>query len=331
MSANVLLTELYCSVLPSVREQPLPLMPTRLYAYVYKVSGGQQLRLCLLTILVFPLTLAPLELQRRIVDDAIAGSELGLLAMLGGLYLAILFVHGGMKYLRNIYQNRIAEGVTRLLRLRITHADAFGAEADEGTKQSIVASEAERVGGFVGESIAFPLLQGGIVLSVAAYMLVIEPIVATVALGFFIPSLLVVGFSQPILNRLAETKTTTVRELGECLIGKERGDAAAYAALDGLIERIYRLRLRISTVKYAIKFLNNLFGQLGPLSVLTVGGWLAIRGETEVGTIVAFISGYERMINPARDLLNFYRRLSIMRVHYGLVREAGQSADAGGR
>jgi len=71
-----------------------------------------------------------------------------------------------------------------------------------------------------------------------------------------------------------------------------------------------------------MKFLNNLIGHLGPLSILMVGGWLVIQGETEIGTIVAFISGYERMINPARDLLNFYRRLSAMRVQYRLVRDA---------
>ncbi len=330
MTDNTLLSHLYCLALPPVRDRPLPRMPQRLYDYVGKVSGRQQAWLCALTVLLFPLTLVPLELQRRIVDDAIAGGELRLIGLLGGLYLAVVLVHGGLKYLRNVYQERIAEGVTRLLRVRIAHADSFGADANDGTRQSIISAEAERVGGFVGESIAFPLLQAGIIVSVAGYMLLVEPVVAAVALGFFVPSMIVVAVMQPLLNRLSQRKTTTVRELGESLLNNEHTDDDAGADPDHLIERIYRLRLRIAILKHAMKFLNNLFGHLGPLSVLMVGGWLVIRGEMEVGTIVAFLSGYERMVSPARDLLNFYRRLSLMRVQYGLVRAAGQGTASTG-
>ena len=57
-----------------------------------------------------------------------------------------------------------------------------------------------------------------------------------------------------------------------------------------------------------------------------VGGWLAIQGRTEIGIIVAFMSGYERMTGPVRDLLNFYRRLSMMRVQYRLVADAFDQA-----
>ena len=34
------------------------------------------------------------------------------------------------------------------------------------------------------------------------------------------------------------------------------------------------------------------------------------------------MSEYERMTNTVKDLLNFYRRLSMMRVQYRLVSEA---------
>ncbi len=319
MSSSSIVADVYSMALPSVQGEPLQKMPRHLYTYVCKISWSQQLRLCLLTVFVFPLSLAPLELQRRIVDDAIANGLTGLLITFGALYLAALLLHGGLKYARNVYQNRVAEGVIRLLRRRIVHHDSFGAESDSGTKQSIIAAEAEKVGAFVGESISFPLLQAGVVLSIAGYMLIIEPLVAAIAIAFFVPSLIIVPFLQQKVNTLAEKRTTKTRTLGEKLIEDEEIDADN---ADGLIETIYGLRLRIFYLKYFMKFLNNLIGHLGPLSVLMVGGWLVIQGETEIGTIVAFISGYERMINPARDLLNFYRRLSAMRVQYRLVREA---------
>jgi ABC-type bacteriocin/lantibiotic exporter with double-glycine peptidase domain len=328
MENNTILSALYCAALPSVRNKPLQTMPGSLYAYVFKVSAKQQLPLCLLSVLIFPITLAPLELQRRIVDGAITGQNMRLLFLLGGLYFAAVAVQGLLKLLRNIYLNRVAEGVTRILRMRIAHSLDFDTDPDEGTTQSIISSEAEKVGGFVAESIAFPLLQAGIVLSVAGYMLVVEPIIAAVAIAFLVPSAIVVALSQPVLNRLAEEKITAARELGQCVLSDGRGEAGKDADPDGFIEWMYRLRLRFALIKHATKGLNNLISHMGPLSVLMIGGWLVIQGQTEIGTIVAFISGYERMTSPARDLLNFYRRLAMMRVQYGLVHKAAQSADA---
>lgn len=319
--------ELYRTALPGVRKEPLRHMPRRLYAYVWRVSRRQQIRLCLLTVLIFPLSLVPLELQRRIVDEAIGNRSYELLATYGGIYLGALLIHGLLKYARNVYQNRTAEGVIRLLRRRIAEHEKFGAEPDPGTRQAIVASEAEKVGAFVGESVSFPLLQAGMVVSVAGYMLVVEPLVAAVAIAFFIPSLILVPILQQKVNKLAADRTVQARELGEELL--EDDGRASEEKAESLIERIYRLRIRIFVLKYFMKFFNNLTAQLGPLAVLMTGGWLAIQGETEVGVIVAFISGYERMTNPARDLLNFYRRLSAMRVQYGLVREAGDGSAGG--
>lgn len=179
-----------------------------------------------------------------------------------------------------------------------------------------------RSGGFVAESISLPLLQAGTVLSIAGYMLIIEPLVAMVAIVFLIPSVVVVGLAQPVLNHLSRSKITVVRSLGESVLRDGRRDAAEGAQSNELIERIYDLRLRFSNLKIATKSFNQLITGLGLLSILLVGGWLAMQGRTEIGIIVAFMSGYERMTGPVRDLLNFYRRLSMMRVQYKLVADA---------
>jgi ABC-type bacteriocin/lantibiotic exporter with double-glycine peptidase domain len=298
-----------------------PMSPS-LYGYVLKVSGKQQVRLGLLTLAVSPLASVPLELQRQIVNHAVVGSAVELLLAYGGLYLAVLLLQGGLKFVRDIYMYRIAEGVTRLLRRKFIHREPPDAGIDEGTTQAIISSESEKVGGFVAESISLPLLQAGTVLSIAAYMLVVEPLIAVVAIAFLVPSIVIVGFAQPILNRLSRSKITVVRALGESVLRDGRDDAGQGEAPGDLVERIYGLRLRFANIKNATKSLNQLITGLGLLSILLVGGWLAIEGRTEIGIIVAFMSGYERMTNPTRDLLNFYRRLSMMRVQYRLVAEA---------
>lgn len=302
-------------------------MSSSLYGYVVKVSGRQQVRLGLLTLAVFPLSLVPLELQRRIVNYAVAHSAIDLLLAYGGLYLAVLLLQGGLKFLRDIYMYRIAEGVTRLVRRKFVRRGPPEARVDEGTKQAIISAESEKVGGFVAESISLPLLQAGTVLSIALYMLVIEPLVAVVAIVFLVPSVVVVGWAQPALNRLSRSKITVVRALGESVLRDDRppdaaADAAPGAEPDALVERVYDLRLRFANLKIATKSFNQLITGLGLLSILLVGGWLAIQDRTEIGIIVAFMSGYERMTSPIRDLLAFYRRLSMMRVQYRLVADA---------
>jgi ABC-type bacteriocin/lantibiotic exporter with double-glycine peptidase domain len=310
--------------LPPVEGRPAGAMPEGLYRFVTSVTWRQQIPLCLLTFLVFPLTLAPLELQRRIVNEAIGGMNLDLLLWFGLLYLGAVVVQGLLKYLRNVYLERVGQGITRRLRRRIVDNEVRGTDLAEGTKQSMIAAEAEAVGGFAAESLAFPLLQLGIVASIAGYMLVVDPLIAAVALGFFVPSVVLLAVIQPRLNRLTGDKTKAQRALGEAVLDGDRApaDGGGATTIARLIDRMYGLKIRIALFKYGLKFVNNLLGHLGPLSVLVVGGWLVIRGETALGTIVAFLSGYDKMSEPSRELLNFYRRLSMMRVQYDLVREA---------
>ena len=91
-------------------------------------------------------------------------------------------------------------------------------------------------------------------------------------------------------------------------------------------DRIYAVRVRLYAVKFFAKFLNNFRGHLGVLAVLMFGGMLVIEGRTDIGVVVAFISGFERIIESARELLNFYRQQSQMRVQYVLIRDSLPSA-----
>lgn len=319
---NSALLRLYRWALPPIRDWPGGPMSPSLYGYVLRVSRQQQVRLGLLTLAVFPLSLMPLELQRRIVNYAVAYSAVELLLALGGLYLAVLLLQSGLKFLRDAYMHRIAEGVTRLLRRKIVGREQLDAGIEAGTKQAIISAESEKVGGFVAESISLPMLQAGTVLSIATYMLVIEPLVGIVAIVFLVPSVVVVGLAQPMLNRLSRSKISTVRSLGDSVLRGSRHETAKSSDPDALVERIYELRLRFVNLKIATKSFNQLVTGLGLLSILMVGGWLAIQDRTEIGIIVAFMSGYERMTSPVRDLLNFYRRLSTMHVQYRLVADA---------
>ncbi len=319
---NIDLRELYRAALPSVDKDPLAALPNSLYRFVWKVSGPQQVRLCLLTLLLFPLSLVPLELQRRIINSALAQVDISVLVVLGAVYLGVLLFAGALKYVRNLYLGRVSEGVIRRLRTRVSGVLARDEDPEEfGARVSMIAAETEQLGGFVGEAVAQPLLSAGILLSVAGYMLWTEPQVALVAFAFFVPSLLVAPWLQERINRYGKQRTEMLRELSQDVVVDEGHEKDK--RVDGfkdLIERIYAVRVRLYAVKFFAKFLNNFLGHLGVLAVLVYGGMMVIEGRTDIGVVVAFISGFERIIEPARELLNFYRQQSQMRVQYGLIR-----------
>ncbi|MDA0368922.1 MAG: ABC transporter ATP-binding protein [Proteobacteria bacterium] len=319
--------DLFAGLLPPVPRKPLQRLPRGLYTYVWRVSGPQQARLVLMTLAVFPLAMVPLELQRRIVNAVVSLEDFGVVP---AVYLIFIVVSGGLKWVRGVYLGRVAEGVIRRLRFRVVRT-LDGDDSEEGAKVSMVVAEVEKIGGFVAQAVADPLLQAGVFFSVFGYMLVVEPLVAVVAFGFFVPSLLLTPVLQNVINRLSAQRIGQVRQLSRDMTHDDFNgldEAALTAHYDPMIEEVHALQVRIVVIKHLLKVANNALGHLGPLSVLVLGGWLVLQGRTEVGTIVAFVSGYERLMGPARDLLNFYRQYSQMRVQYRLVADTVRTDEA---
>ena len=71
--------------------------------------------------------------------------------------------------------------------------------------------------------------------------------------------------------------------------------------------------------KYFLTFLGNFLDAFGPIAVLVVGGYMVIRNQTDVSTLVVFISGFQKLADPWDQLVNFYRTVSNARVTYGLI------------
>jgi ABC-type bacteriocin/lantibiotic exporter with double-glycine peptidase domain len=267
--------------------------------------------------------MVPLELQRRIVNGVTSDANVAALLTLGAIYLAFLLVHGGLKYVRSLYLGRVAEGVIRRLRTRVSRVLSSDADQQElGARVSMIAAETERLGGFVGEAVAQPLLSTGILLTVAGYMLWTAPQVALVAFAFFVPALLIAPWLQEMMNRHSKVRTELMRELNQGIVGGGSAQDANRTSFDVLIGKIYDARVHLYAIKFFAKFFNNFLAQIGALAVLVYGGMMVIEGRTEIGIVVAFISGFERIIEPARELLNYYRQQSQMRVQYAMIRES---------
>lgn len=307
-------------------------MPENLYAYIWQASRREQAILCALTLAVSFLTALPLELQRRIVDQALPAANLTLLLWLAAAYLGLLLVQGGLKYGLNVYRGRLVEAMTRRLRLTIFEATRprtagdhvhHGREpAEAGGIVSMVAAEAEDLAGFVGDSFSFPLLQGGTAVFVIGYLLWVQPTIAVFGILLYLPQLVVVPVGQGAINRWAARHVRLVRQIGDLIALPFAAGGAAEsvpAAYRQLVDDSFTARVTIYRIKFFLTFFGNFLDAVGPLIVLTVGGWLVMRGGVEIGTLVVFISGFQKLADPWDQLTGFYRMLSNARVKYRLI------------
>jgi ABC-type bacteriocin/lantibiotic exporter with double-glycine peptidase domain len=302
-------------------------MPRTIFRYVLKTSGLHQLFLVLLTVGVFLLEVVPLELQRRVVNDIVKHRDYRLVIVLCAAYVGVVLVQGGTKLVLNVYRSWVSERATRDLRRRIhvlvssTSAASSGAEA-EGIQASMMVAEVEPIGGFVGASVSEPLLQGGILLSVLAYMIHVDPWMAGTALALFIPQLVFVPLMQGAMNRRTGARVQIIRQLSVNVVEAISGDAARDRIADERIQQVFRLNMGIFRLKFTMNFLMNLSTQLQIIGALLVGGWSVYTEQLEIGGVVAFISGIGRITDPWGDLVNYFRDANITQVKFRLMSDA---------
>jgi ABC-type multidrug transport system fused ATPase/permease subunit len=203
----------------SRRSRPLTAeMPGNIFRYVLATSGRHQLVLVLLTVAVFLLEVVRLELQRRVVDDLAKRQSFRLVIVLCAVYAGTVLVQGGTKLVLNVYRSWVGERATRDLRRRVhvlvssTSAASSSLEA-EGVQASMIVAEVESVGGFVGGSVSEPLLQGGILCSVLAYMIHVDLWMAATAFALFAPQLVFVPLMQRAMNRRIRARVQIIRLL----------------------------------------------------------------------------------------------------------------------
>ena len=68
-----------------------------------------------------------------------------------------------------------------------------------------------------------------------------------------------------------------------------------------------------------VGFLINRFHYFGIAIILGAGGWYVLKGNIELGTVVAFISGLAAINDPWVDLVIWFRDLAMTRTKYQLI------------
>ena len=297
-------------------------MPRSIIDYVLRYTGKHQLGLAALSIAVFLLSAVPLELQRRIVNTIVEHGAFTTVLWLALAYPGVALAEQSLKLALNVYRGWVAEDAVRMLRTTVgSSADVAAGEAtadDTGVEISMILDEVEPIGGFMGISVSEPLLQGGILVSVIGYMLFLDAELALLCLAFFLPQMVFVPLLQSAINRRAQSRILTKRGISGGIIDAAAASTHEWAWAKEPIERVFTLNMGIYKLKYSMNMLMNLMHHSSVAVALCIGGWLALEGRIEVGTVVAMVGGLGKLNDPWGDLVNWARELSVVNVKYRL-------------
>jgi ABC-type multidrug transport system fused ATPase/permease subunit len=276
--------------------------------------------LAVLSVAVFTLSTLPLELQRRIINDAIKNGATRTILWLAAAYAGVALAEQGFKLILNVYRGLVNEAAVRRLRktLEVLPEDQTDVT---GTRVAMMVDEVLPIGGFVGMSVSEPLLQGGVLVSVIGYMIYLEPYMALLSLAFVAPQMVFVPLMQRAINRRAADRIKMMREVSSDMID-------VGTAMDAQIELVFSLNMGIYKIKYGMNLLMNLMHYFAVAVALGVGGWFVVAGRVEVGTVVAIVAGLGKLNDPWGDLVSWGREFSVIGVKYRLFADASaQRAD----
>ncbi|WMS43629.1 ABC transporter ATP-binding protein [Acuticoccus sp. MNP-M23] len=302
---------------------------SHVFSFIWAVSWRQQIFIMLLALTVAGLDVVPLEIQRRIVDGAIDTGSIPVLVRLALVYLGVLAVHQVTKHVLRVFQGAVAEDVLRAARARLYRDSAPDTEVeldsddDEsvgerkkgGTRVAVLGQEIEAISVFSGNAFGEAAVQIATICGLVFYMIFTEPFLAAISLPFLIPQALVVPMVQTRINRLSKNRVEERRALNAAVM---KDDDQRFLKSGRTLRT---LGVNVAWWKSVARFIVNSLNALAPLAVLSFGGYLAIEGETSIGTIVAFVSGFQRMSDPAKHLLDYYRSASLTQTRYRLIRD----------
>ena len=322
-------------------------MEKSIFKYIWKYSKRDQIMLLLVTLFTFPLLYVSLELPKRIINDAISGTE-PIVAVLGFpltqvhflmalcvAFLLVVLANGLLKMRLNTMKGVLAERMLRRFRYQLLtrilrFPRPYFRNTSQGELVSMVTSEAEPLGGIMGDMLSQPILQAGQMATILVFLFAQNFWFGMAAIALIPLQAWIIPILQRQINQLNKVRIQELRKLAAD-IGETAAAVSDIRTNGGLRYRmslfsnrlgnLYDIRFDIYQKKYFMKFLNNFINQLTPFFFYSVGGYLAITGHITVGALVAALAAFKDMSSPWKELLTFYNTTQDVAVRWETVLE----------
>jgi ABC-type multidrug transport system fused ATPase/permease subunit len=299
----------------------IPVVKRSLFSWIFAGSVHLQLLLLLIIVVMVVARVLPLEMQKRIVNEAINLGNIELLFRYCMIYLAAVVFFSVLKYLITIIQTVITQRTTASMRKELYHHILtlplnFFRKTQPGMVVNALGAELTLPGNFVGMAVASPVTNILTLLAFAIYLFMLNWLLALVSLSIYPIVVFLVPLLQKGVNRANKKRVDAARtfssRIAEAISGihEIHGNGAYHIEnkkYDSLVDRLLRIRIVWSLYRFGVKTVNGFFTSLGPFLVFLLGGWLTIKGQLELGALVAFLSAQERLFDPWKELIEFYQ------------------------
>ncbi|WP_319549830.1 ABC transporter ATP-binding protein/permease [Desulfogranum marinum] len=312
--------------------QPIqpPVTKKNLFFWAFHKNLKLQLLLLVLIAVMVIARVIPLEMQKRIVNEAIVLKKLDQLLVYCAIYLLAVTITGVSKLCVNYLQARIGEqAILRMRTALYSHIISlpllFFRNTQPGVVVASLMTELASAGTFAGMALAAPVANILTLLAFAGYLLWLHPQLALCTLAIYPIVVIFVPYLQKKANRLNKKRVDQSRlvasQITESITGiHEINVHGAYSIekrkFDQLVEHLQSIRLKWSLFRFSIKSTNNYFVNLGPFIVFIFGGYLVMNGQLALGSMVAFLSAQEKLYDPWKELIEFYQVYQDASVRY---------------
>jgi ABC-type bacteriocin/lantibiotic exporter with double-glycine peptidase domain len=161
-------------------------------------------------------------------------------------------------------------------------------------------------------------VQIGTLASVIGFIALSQPWLGLLALAVVVPQAAIVVGIQNRINRNVRARVQSLRDASDRISKSDLARVEDELMAD--FRDVFETRRRIFFLKLSSKFALAAISALGKVGILFLGGWLVLDGRSDVGTVVASLTGLTRIEGPlARpdELLPHHRHGA------GEVRDAG--------
>lgn len=301
-----------------------------LYSWVLGKNIRWQALLVLLVVVTVGGRVLPLELQKRIINKAIGMGQEDLLMLYCLLFIGSVLLASSLKFAINLIQAFIGQETLKRMRTDLyahilSLPLSFFRTIQPGHVVNAMINELATISGFVGSAISVPLINVCTLLAMGGYLFYLNPLLAGLSFVLYPLQIVLIPRLQKRSNEANRFRVKISRaisgNIGEVITGVHEVHGHAGYGLEndkftGQAQSLMDANVRMNLYRYGIKFANNLFENIGPFILFLVGGTMTIRGQFDLGALVAFLSAYSSLNEPWRELMDFYQLLEDSRVRY---------------
>jgi len=250
-------------------------------------------------------------------------------------FLFFVVINGWMKQLVNTEKGRLGERMLRRLRYQLyDRVLRFPISHFRKVKQAEVATmikdEVEPLGGFIGDAYVTPAFLGGQALTALFFIILQDWRLGIVSVVVLAIQIILIPLLRRRILELGRQRQLTARQLAGRIAENVDGtieihanDTSNYERADivNRLEKIFLIRFELYQRKFFVKYLNNMLSQVTPFLFYLIGGYLALTGRFDVGSLIAVIGAYKDLPSPIKELIDWQQQGQDAQIKYEQVIE----------